>query len=459
MTKVLSFTRFAFVVSLLSFASNLSYAQTLDYEKAMDEIWDNYLSDYPEPTIKALDQLFTGVNVDELPAKTKFLYYYFYGICFMEISPDDAVTHLTQARKIASSNREVGIRNAIALTAEKYLADLALAEGTEEAIAEALLLYNDVIVVGISLLNNPDIGRLVVMSMIEEAKMGVKLWEDPEWVKKMWLKARDIALEVNDGGVYTYYVLNVCHYYCDLGEYDIALSFIEDAKNKNNDLLQIDVSKKCKYILDAKELLSRNEDIRKTKGEHSLEYWSNKLDIATLSTVLCSNDKAFQWLKEVEQGFVMNKLTETYEYAQVLFFLVENTIKHPEIAESYLEKQIEILNTTPQFFIYTTDIETYNSLALCQMKQGKYAKAQKNYNEALSCLERVTSYSDQPGYKRLMATILHNIGRNLYYLGEYKESVDFFTKSIALQEDVDGEVVMPKTKIYLAESLEHINEH
>lgn len=125
--------------------------------------------------IKAFDSLFAGINVDELPAKTSFLYYYYYGRCLEEIDPDDAILYLTQARTIASSNRDVGIQCFEALDAEKALADLYLAQGTEESKAAAMLLYNDIITVGISLLKDSDIFGLVIMSMIEQAKMGVTI--------------------------------------------------------------------------------------------------------------------------------------------------------------------------------------------------------------------------------------------------------------------------------------------
>ena len=456
MTKTLYFAKIALVVSLLALASNLSNAQPLDYEKAMDDIMDSYLSDYPEPTLKALDKLFDGVNINELPAKTRFFYYYYYGGCLVDKNHSDAEEYLTEARKVAYSNPEVGIRNKFALGAEKSLADLYLSKGTEEYSAAAMLLYNDIITVGISLLEDIDIAGMVVMSWIEEAKMGVKTWMDPDWVKKIWIQTRDLALEINDGTYYSYYVLNVLNYYCDLGDYDTALAFMEDAKNK--EILKVDVISFCQHISDAKKLLPQIESIKVDKGANSIEYWSSKLDLATLSTVLCSKDAAFSLLQEVEQGLVNNRLTDSYEYAQVLFLLSNNTFEKPDLAEQYFLKQINVLETTPQYFAYTSDTEVFNSLAVCQMKQGKYFKAQENYQKALECLERDKSYSDQPGYKSILSVVYHNVGRNLYFLSRYNESVDFFSKSIALQEEVNG-TVMPKTKVYLSESLNHISKN
>ena len=453
MTRASYFARIVLFVLILSGWSSLSSAQPLDYGKAMDDIMESYISDYPEPTIKAFDKLFAGTNVDELPATTRFFYYYYYGNCIADSDPDDAIEYLTQARTVAYSFPEVGIRNSFALDAERGLADLYMAKGTEEYVALAMLLYNDIITVGISLLDNPDIGGLVVQSLIEEAKLGVKIWEDPEWVKKIWIQARDLALELNQGNYYSYYILSVLKYYCDLGDYDTALSFMEDAKNK--EILEIDASSKIKYIQDTKQLLSQTESIISSKGNHSLEYWTNQLEIATLSTAICSEEKSVSLLQEVENGLVANGLTESYEYAQVLFLLSNNTFKHPDIAEKYFIKQIEVLEKTPQFFAYITDTDVYNSLAVCQMKQGKYDEAQENYQRALTCLERDSSFSDQPGYKNVLATVYHNLGRNLYFLGNYKESVDYFTKSIALQEEVNG-TIMPKTRIYMSESQDKI---
>lgn len=446
------------VLSGLLFLScpNGLLAQPLDYDKAMDEIMAGFLQDYPEPTIKALDQLFAGSNVEELPAQTRFFYYYYYAGCLTDSHPDDAIEYFTQARKVAYSSRDVGIRNAYAIDAERALADLYLAKGTDEYVAGAMLLYNDIITVGISLLSNPDIGSLVVQSLIEEAKMGIKTWIDEEWVKKMWIQARDLALELNDGATYSYYLLAVMKYYCDLGDYDTALSFVEDAKNK--DILQVNASSFCQHILDSKRLASQSESIKATKGIHSLDFWSNQLNIATLSTAICSEEKSFQLLQEVESGLIEHKLTDSYEYAQVLYFLSKIAFKRPEVAEQYFARQIDILETTPQFFAYITDIDVYNSLAVCQMKQGKYREAQGNYQKALTCLERDKTYSDQPGYKSILATVLHNIGRNLYFLGNYQKSVESLERSIVLQEEATG-TVMPKTKVYLSESLSHIHKH
>lgn len=456
MIKTAYFARIVFVGLLLLSLPNRLLAQPLDYDKAMDDIMAGYLPDYPEPTIKALDQLLAGANVEELPAQTRFFYYYYYAGCLTDNHPDDAIEYFTQARKVAYSSQDVGIRNAYALDAERALADLYLAKRTEEYVAGAMLLYNDVITVGISLLSNPDIGSLVVQSLIEEAKMGIKIWLDEEWVKKMWIQARDLALEINDGATYSYYLLNVMKYYCDLGDYDTALSFVEDAKNK--DILQVNASSFCQHISDVKRLVGKRESIKASKGIHSLDFWSNQLDIATLSTAICSEDKAFQLLQEVEQGLMEHNLTGSFEYAQVLYLLSNNTFKHPEIAEDYFARQIKILETAPQYFAYISDTDAFNSLAVCQMKQGKNLEAQGNYLKALACLERDKAYSDQPGYKRVLATVYHNVGRNLYFLGNYQESVDYFNKSIALQEDASGNV-MPKTKVYLSESLSYISKH
>jgi tetratricopeptide (TPR) repeat protein len=228
---------------------------------------------------------------------------------------------------------------------------------------------------------------------------------------------------------------------------------MEDAKNK--EILEINASSFIKHIQDTKQLLSQTESIKSSKGNHSLEYWTNQLEIATLSTAICSEKKSVSFLQEVENGLVADDLTESYEYAQVLFLLSNNTYKHPDIAEKYFIKQIEVLEKTPQYFAYISDTDAYNSLAVCQMKQGKYDEAQENYQKALTCLERDASYSDQPGYKNVLATVYHNLGRNLYFLGNYKESVDYFAKSIALQEEVNG-TIMPKTIVYMSESQDKI---
>ena len=456
MIKSLSLDRVVLIILLLCSLSNMLIAQSLDYNKAMNDIMSNYLSDYTTPTIKALDKLFSGKNVDELPAQTRFFYYYYYGCCLVNNTPDDAIKYFVQARNVAYSYQEVGIRNSYALDAERILANLYLAKGSDEYTAGAMLLYNDVITVGISLFNDSNIGGLVVQALIEEANMGVKIWLDEDWIRKIWIQARDLALELNDGTIYSYYILNVLKYYCDLGDYDTALSFMEDAKNK--EILNVDASSYCQYILDTKQLISQNEAIKAKSGINSLEYWSNKLDIATLSTVICSTDRSLQLLQEVEKGLIAHKFTETYEYAKVLHLLSINTFEHPALAEQYFVRQISILKDTPQYFAYISDVNVFNSLAVCQMKQGKYLEAQVNYKKALTCLERDRTYSDRQDYKDVLASIYHNIGRNLYFLGNYQESVKFFNESIALQKDANG-AVMPKTQIYLSESLYHINKH
>ena len=151
--------RIAIIISLTLFSINLSVAQSVDYDQAMDDIMSTYLSDYPDPTIKSLDRLFDGVDIESLPAEIKFLYYYYIGICYADANRvDDAIISLVKAREIAYSNFEIGIRNIYAIDAEFQLAELHKMKGTEEHRATALLLYNDVITVGISLIEDPDIG-------------------------------------------------------------------------------------------------------------------------------------------------------------------------------------------------------------------------------------------------------------------------------------------------------------
>lgn len=436
----------------------MAHAQSaIDYEKAMEDIMVDYLSDYPDATIRAFDLLFAETDIDELPTNTKFLYYYYYGACLETVRPDDAILYLTRAREIAAdSYLEVGIRDSRALDAEYLLADLHFGKGTEEHEAVATFLYNDIITVGISLLDDPDIGSLVIQSLVQQAKMGVELWQDPEWVKKMWLQVRDIVLESDGETDYpSYYLLNVLHYYCDLDDYETALVFMEDARNK--EILKEEAAAYCNYIQDITEYIGQIEILNSAKGIRSMDFWSNKLRIATIATVLCSNEKSISLLQEVEQGLVQNNLTESHEFAQVLYLLSTLTFDQPEIAESYYAKQIDLLNTTPQYFIFLRDTDAFNSLGVCQMKQGRYIEAQENYQKALSCLTRDPSYSDSPDYKMMMGTIYHNCGRNLYFLGEYKESVEFFSLSIALQEEANG-TVMPKTRVYMSESRERIKK-
>ena len=178
------------IITVFTFCSiNYSVAQSINYDKAMDEIMANHIDDYPEALIRAINKLFEGVNINSLPAETQFFYYYYLGGCYSDANrDDDAIRYYTVARKIAYSNREVGIRNAYALDAEGQLADLYMLKNTEESRAAALLLYNDIITVGVSLIKNPDIGLFVVQALIEEAKAGVALWKDPEWVKKYGFK-------------------------------------------------------------------------------------------------------------------------------------------------------------------------------------------------------------------------------------------------------------------------------
>lgn len=431
----------------------LSSAQSVDYQKAMDDIMDNHLSDYPEPTIRALDRLFAGTEIDSLPAETQFLYHYYYAGCLVENAPDAAIDHLTQARKIAYLDREVGIRNVLTLDAEISLAELYVSKGTDASKAVGMFLYNEIITIGVSLLENPYVSELVVLSLIELAKLGVKVWLDDEWVKKIWIQVRDLVMEINDPTFYSYYVLGVLKYYCDHGEYDAALTFMEDAKNKG--ILNADYASVFQHISDVKRLFRQNNELTRTKGVNSIEYWSNRLDIAKLLFILCSEDISIELLEEVEQGLIENNLTESYEYAQVLYLLSESNFNQPIIAEIYFEKQVNLLETMPQYFVFTSDTEVFNSLAVCQMKQGKYTTAQVNYQKALTCLERDKEYSAQSSYKNLQAIIYHNLGRNLYFLGEFQESKDYFTKSIALQEETSGSA-MQKTIVYMSETMNQI---
>lgn len=444
------------IIIVLAFCSiSYSIAQSIDYGKAMDEIMSNHIDDYPEASIRAINKLFEGVNIDSLPAETQFFYYYYLGGCCSEANlEDEAISYFTEARKIAYSNPDVGIRNAYAIDAEGQLADLHMSKDTEESRAAALLLYNDIITVGISLIKNPDIGLFVVQALIEEAKAGVAIWKDSEWVKKIWIQARDLAIEVNDNTAYSYYVLNVLNYYCDLREYDIALNFMEDAKNK--EILELNASAYCDWINETKVYIAQRDMLKTSKGVNSLDYWKNELEIATRATALCSNDVALKMLQEIEVGLKQNKLTASYQYAQVIMLLANQTLENPTIGERYFREQINILNNTPKFFVYTTDIDTYSALGICQMRLGKYNEADMNFKKALACLERDAASADMPGYKQYQYTIYHNMGRNLYFLRNYDASIEYLNKSIELQESMTGSA-LPKTKIYLAESLECIN--
>ncbi|MBQ3187981.1 MAG: tetratricopeptide repeat protein [Bacteroidaceae bacterium] len=446
-----------FILTILSIF-NIAYstAQLIDYGKEMDEIMSNYIDDYPEKSIRAFDKLFDGVDVSSLSVETRFFYYYYLGGCYSDANRnDDAIRCLIEALKIASSSNEVGVRNVYALEAESLLADLYMSKNTEEDRTAALLLYNDIITIGVSLINNADIGLSVVTALIEEAKAGATMWkEDPEWVKKIWIQARDLAIEINDSTAYSYYVLNVLNYYCNLGEYDIALDFMEDAKNK--EILVLNASAYCNWIKDIRKCITQRELLKTSKGINSLDYWSNELEIATKATVLYSNDVSIKMLQDVEAGLKQYKLTASYQYAQVIMLLADKTFENPVIGEQYFMEQVNILKNTPQFFIYITDIDTYSALGICQMKLGKYNEADENYRKALACLERDIASADLPGYKQYQFTIYHNMGRNLFFMGNYEESIAYFKKSIELQENMSGSA-LPKTKIYLAESLEYIN--
>ena len=451
MKKFLLITVFAFC------GINYSVAQSVDYDKAMDDIMSSHIDDYPEVSIRAINKLFEGVNINSLPAETQFFYYYYLGGCYSEAHrDDDAIQYFTEAREIASSNREVGIRNVYALDAEGQLADLYMSKNTEEGKAMALLLYNDIITVGVSLIKNPDIGLLVVLALIEEAKAGIATWWDPEWVKKIWLRARDLAIEINDSTAYSYYVLSVVKYYCDLGEYDTALSFMEDAKNK--EILTLDASSHCDWINKIKNYIALRDELKKSEGLTSMDYWSNEFWIAGASVVLCSNEVAIKMLQDVEIALKHNNLTNSYEYAQTIHLLADLTMDTPAVCEPYLIEQVNIMSNTPQYYYnIVADVQIYNTLGVCQMNLGKYRDADTNLKKALACLERDIASADLPGYKQCQFTTYHNMGRNLFYMGDYEESIAYLKKSIELQESLTG-TVSPKTRIYMEESLECINK-
>ena len=431
---------------------NITYsiAQSIDYGKAMDDIMSNHIDDYPEASIRAINKLFKGVSIEGLPAETQFFYYYYLGGCCSEANLDDkAISYFTKAREIAYSNPDVGIRNVYAIDAEGQLADLYMSKDTEEYRALALLLYNDIITVGISLINDPDIGSFVVHALIEEAKAGVAMWKDPEWVKNIWIQARDLAIEINDSIAYSYYVLNVLNYYCDLGEYDIALSFMEDAKNK--EILELDASSSCDWINKIKNYIALKDELKNSKGITSMDYWSNEFWIAVASTVLCSKDVSIKMLQEVEIGLKQNQLTNSYEYAQTIGLLAMLTTDTPVVCEQYLIEQVNIISNTPWHYRSSiTEGEAYTLLGHCQADLGKYNEADVNYKKALASLGPYAHVRD-------LAIIHHNIGRNMYFLKNYESSAEHLSKSIYLQESMSGSV-SPKTKIYLSETLECINE-
>lgn len=448
--------RFIMLVILVCYTS-FSVAQSINYNKAMDDIMANHIDDYPEASIRAFDKLFEDVNIVSLPAETQFFYYYYLGGCYYDAKQDDnAITYLSNARNIAYSNYELGIRNKYVLDAEYCLADLYISKDTYEYRALAWLLYNNTITIGVSLIEHDSYnGNLVVMALVEQAKMGVEFWWDAEWVKKIWLRARDLAIEINDSTAYSYYVINVVKYYCDLGEYDTALSFMEDAKNK--EILEIDASSYIDWINKIKNYIALRDELKKSKGLTSMDYWSNEFWIAGASAVLCSNEVAIKILQDVEVGLKHNNLTNSYEYAQTIHLLADLTVDMPQVAETYLIEQISIFNTTPEYYNSILEVDLYNQLGGCQLQLGKYTDAYCTYNKALKCLEQYSDFADMPGYKNDLAVIYHNIGRVLYFLKDYSTSIDFFERSIAIQEEANGSV-WPKTRVYLSEVLDYINK-
>ena len=63
------------IIIVLGFCSiSYSIAQSIDYDKAMDEIMSNHIDDYPEASIRAINKLFEGVKINSLPAETQFFY-------------------------------------------------------------------------------------------------------------------------------------------------------------------------------------------------------------------------------------------------------------------------------------------------------------------------------------------------------------------------------------------------
>ena len=250
--------------------------------------------------------------------------------------------------------------------------------------------------------------------------------------------------------------MSVVKYYCDLGEYDTALSFMEDAKNK--EILTLDASSHCDWINKIKNYIALRDELKKSEGLTSMDYWSNEFWIAATSVVLCSNEVAIKMLQDVEIALKHNNLTNSYEYAQTIHLLADLTMDTPAVCEPYLIEQVNIMSNTPQYYYnIVADVQIYNELGVCQMNLGKYRDADTNLKKALACLERDIASADLPGYKQYQFTIYHNIGRNLFYMGEFEESIAYLKKSIELQKSMNG-TALPKTEIYLAESLECISE-
>lgn len=414
-----------------------------------------FIPDYTEPTIRALDELFDGVNIDDLPPYTQFTYYRYYGSCLADRNPQKAVDYLRQARKIARSNSEVGVTNIQYLDGLNILANLCTNIGTNESKAAGVLFHNEVISIGISWFRETEIGGIVISSLIEQAKAGTSFWNDAEWVEKLWMRARDLALELNDATYYSLYVIGVMNYYCDLEEYDKALSFLNDAINK--EILLIDAKAFNQLILDVKKHISLREQLKSTYGISSIEHWKNELEIATFSYAICSDQVAFKRLQEVEEGLRDNNLTNTYEYSQVIYLLSDFNDIDARIVEKYQLTQIEILNTTPHLFIYAPDFHAYNSLGATQLKLGRYIEAEANFRRAIDRLTLDPKVAELPGYKEVEEIIYHNLGRTLYFLKDYNSSKDYLEKSITIQKSITGSPSL-KSEVYLLETMEQIKK-
>jgi tetratricopeptide (TPR) repeat protein len=225
---------------------------------------------------------------------------------------------------------------------------------------------------------------------------------------------------------------------------------MKDAENK--DISQVDIPLYIKSISEIKDLLKNRDILKISKGIGSLDYWTNEVEIATKAMALCSQEVANKIATETASGLEQYNLTESYEYSQILHVLTQINHKYPAKVLPYCLKQINIITKTPQFFIYTHEAEAYNLLAVNQMKLKDYKHAEVNYKNALKyLLERDLHYSNSAGYKNLLATIYHNIGRNYYFLQDYQNSIEYLTKSVSIQMELNGSV-WPKTERYLYEA-------
>ncbi|MBK8848219.1 MAG: sensor histidine kinase, partial [Bacteroidetes bacterium] len=124
------------------------------------------------------------------------------------------------------------------------------------------------------------------------------------------------------------------------------------------------------------------------------------------------------------QAIILSKATDTLRAKACIDLAWQMMQQNPDSVQRLGRLCLSILNNKPNDFLYA---KAYNMIAIAQSMQGNLDEALKNYDTCYLIRERM---KDTAG----IAAVLNNMGNVYRYKGWYDLSLDYFLKSIKIEE-------------------------